>query len=386
MPCLGLNVSFFASFYVKQLNINLMKNNRGRLAERPREIPAAGWKDVFSRVKEQISTDNIDIVAAGVAFYFFLAMFPLLTLIISIYGLVASPADVEQHMAQVTTMLPQDTHDMLSERLHSITQKSSGALGLGLIMGILLSLWSANAGTKSLFEGINIAYDEENKRGFIKNTGTTILFTLGGILIGIICALLVIGFPAFVEHLGLPDTIEQVIAWGRWPLLFIIVMLALSVIYKVAPYRTNPKFRWVSWGSAIATTLWIAGSLLFSWYVNNFGEYGETYGSVAAVIILMLWFQLTSFIILLGAEINSELEHQTAKDTTIGKEKPLGQRNAYHADHVAGEEEESKEAGTDKQQNITDSNGKKEYSQLSQQFRDRRASYENRKRKNFNNR
>lgn len=165
------------------------------------------------------------------------------------------------------------------------------------------------------------------------------LFTLGGIIIGGLCFALVIGFPALVGNLGLPGVVQTVVQWGRWLLLAAIIMFALALIYKVAPYRDNPKFKWVSWGSGIATALWLIGSLLFSWYVNNFGNYNETYGSVAAVIILMLWFNLTTFIILLGAEINSELEHQTAKDTTIGEEHPLGQRNAYHADHVAGEED-----------------------------------------------
>jgi membrane protein len=319
-----------------------MKDNRGRQAESPREIPKGGWKDVLLRVKDQLTTDHIDIVAAGVAFYFFLALFPALAAIVSIYGLVTEPAQVEQHMAQLTSLLPQETHQMISERLHSIAQQSGEALGWGVLFSILISLWSANSGTKSLFEGINIAYDEESERGFFKENGLTLLFTIGAMIIGIISAGLVVGFPAIIGKLGMPETIQTIISWGRWPLLGVIVMFALSLIYKIAPYRNNPKFRWVNWGSAISTILWLVGSWLFSLYVTNFGNYNETYGSVAAVIILMLWFNLTSFIVLLGAEINSELEHQTAKDTTIGKEKPMGERQAYHADHVAGEDNDKK--------------------------------------------
>jgi len=289
------------------------------------------------RVKEQVSTDNIGIVAAGVAFYFFLALIPTLATIISFYGLVTEPAEVERQMAELTAVLPRDTHEMLTERLHSMAQKSSTTLGWGVLLSILLSLWSANSGTKSLFEGINIAYDEKNKRNIFKLNGITLLFTLGAILIGTLSLALVVAFPAVIDRLGLPESIKTVLQLGRWLLLAVIVMASLAVIYKIAPDRNNPKLKWVSWGSGVATVLWLLGSLLFSWYVNNFSSYNETYGPVAAVVILMLWFNLTSFIILLGAEINSELEHQTAKDTTIGEPKPLGERAAYHADHVAGE-------------------------------------------------
>ncbi len=289
------------------------------------------------RVKGQLGADNIHIVAAGVAFYFFLALFPLLTAIISIYGLVTEPAVVEQHIEQLATYLPQEAHDLLAERLRSMAKDASGsALGWGVALSILLSLWSANSGTKSLFEGINIAYDEEEGRGFLKLNGITMLFTVGGIVLGSLGFALVVAFPALVGNLGLPGTLETVLQWGRWVLLAAVLMFGLAVLYKVAPYRDNPKFRWVSWGSGVATVLWLIGSLLFSWYVKNFGSYSETYGPVAAVIILMLWFNLTSFVILLGAEINSELEHQTAKDTTTGREEPMGQRGAFHADRVAG--------------------------------------------------
>lgn len=316
-----------------------MKDTRGRKADKPREIPGKGWKQVMLRVKEQLSTDNMHIVAAGVAFYFFLALFPTLAAIISIYGLVTEPAAVEQHMEQLTNVLPQETHEMLNERLRSIAQGSSSTLGWGVALSILLSLWSANAGTKSLFEGINIAYDEEEDRSFLKLNGITMLFTLGGIIVGTLGIGLVIAFPALVEHLGLPSVLQTVLSWGRWLLLAVIIMFGLALIYRIGPNRDKPKFRWVSWGAGIATALWLIGSLLFSWYVTNFGNYNETYGSVAAVIILMLWFNLTSYIILLGAEINSELEHQTEKDTTVGENQPMGARGAYHADHVAGEPE-----------------------------------------------
>lgn len=316
-----------------------MADNKGRNANKPSEISGSGWKEVMLRVKDQLTKDNLNIVAAGVAFYFFLAIFPLMAAIISIYGLVMDPVEVEQQMEQLSTALPESAHEMLSERLHNIAQSSSSTLGWGVALSILLSLWSANKGTKSMFQGINIAYDEEEERGFIKLNAITLLFTLGGIILGIICLAVVVAFPALVDSLGLPSGIETAIQWGRWLVLAIFVVFGLALLYKIAPNRDNPQFKWVSWGSGIATVLWLIGSLLFSWYVNNFGNFNEMYGSVAAVIILMLWLNLTSFVILLGAEINSEMEHQTAQDTTVGEEEPMGERGAYHADRVAGQDD-----------------------------------------------
>lgn len=321
-----------------------MKTNRGQQADKPREIPTSGWKDVFKRVKDQLTQDHISIVAAGIAFYFFLAIFPALVAIISIYGLVNEPAQVEQQLAAITDILPQQAHQMLEERLKSIAGQSGGTLGWGVAISILVSLWSANKGTKSLFEGVNIAYNEKDERGFLKQTGLTLLFTLGGMIVGILSLALVAAFPALVGNLGLPETVQNIISWARWLLLALIVVFSVSLVYKYAPHRSKPQFKWVSWGAMVATVLWVAGSLLFSWYVNNFGNYQEIYGSVAAVIILMLWFNLTSFVILLGAEINSELEHQTARDSTVGEPQPMGERNAYFADHVAGQQGRDRES------------------------------------------
>jgi membrane protein len=225
---------------------------------------------------------------------------------------------------------------MLSGILEKTAAKSGQTLGWSLVLSILLSLWSANKGTSALFEGLNIAYNEYDERNFLKKNAVTLLFTIGGIVLGFICMALVVGFPAMVGSLGLPDFARTLIGWLRWPLLMLIIVFALGAMYKIAPDRDNPEFRWVSWGAIIATLLWIGGSLLFSLYVSNFGSYDKTYGSFAAVIILMMWFFLTAFFILLGAEINSEMEHQTRYDTTVGPNEPMGQRGGYHADHVAG--------------------------------------------------
>jgi membrane protein len=309
----------------------------GTAADKPRQIPPSGWKDVLMRVKDNFSNDYLDVVSAGVGFYFFLALFPLIAAVIAIYGLMFDIDQVQQHIDQLAAVLPQDAHSLIGDGMQNIAQRSEQGLGWALIISIAVSLWSANQGTKALFDGVNIAYTERIERGFIKNNIISLLMTLGGIIVGLIAALLVVAFPALVGTFGLPDVLTDTISWLRWPLLFFMVMFALGVVYKFAPDRDNPQFKWVSWGAAFATVLWISGSLLFSLYVENFGDFDATYGSVAAVIILMLWFQLTSLCVLLGAEINAELEHQTKKDTTVGEPEPMGKRNAFHADHVVGD-------------------------------------------------
>ncbi|MFA0964845.1 YihY/virulence factor BrkB family protein [Roseivirga sp. BDSF3-8] len=321
-------------------NINV-ETARGHDASKPRHLPGKGWKDIGKRVLDQLKKDHVQITAAGVAFYFFLAIFPTIAAAVSIYGLVMEPAEVEQQISQATAALPPQASDMLSGILEKTASKPGSTLGWSLVLSILLSLWSANKGTSALFEGVNIAYDELDERNFLKKYGITLLFTLGGILIGFICLSLVAGFPALVDSINLPVVAENLINWLRWPLLLVILIFSLSLLYKIAPDRDNAELRWVSWGAVLAAFLWIGASLLFSLYVSNFGSYDQTYGSFAAVIILMMWFFITAFVILLGAEVNSEMEHQTRYDTTVGMDEPMGARGAYHADHVAGKDIES---------------------------------------------
>ncbi|WP_300437761.1 YihY/virulence factor BrkB family protein [Christiangramia sp.] len=315
---------------------------RGQDAQWPHQIPFKGWIDIGKRVFKEMQADHVQIVSAGVAFYFFLSIFPTIVVAISIYSLVLEPAQIQEQLSRLTLILPQQAYGMITDILNPVINQDREEIGWGLAISILVSIWSANKGTSALFQGINIAYDEIDTRGLIKKNLITLLFTLAGVVIGLISLLIVIFFPLLVKNIGLNSGLENILTWLRWVILGIILILTLSMVYKIAPNRTNPKFRWVSWGAILGTIFWLAGSMAFSWYVSNFGSYDDLYGSFAAVAILMLWLFLTAFIVLIGAEINSEMEHQTAFDTTIGAEKPLGERNAWHADHCASMKEEEK--------------------------------------------
>ncbi len=309
----------------------------GHRAEKPSDIPARGWKQVLLRVKDQVQRDHIKVASAGVAFYFFLALFPALAATVSIYGLAFDPQGVERQVAVLAAALPEQARNVIGGILRGIVEKPSENLGWSMLLGLTITLYSAKQGIAALFEGVNMAYDEVDERGFLKKNGLEFLFTLGAILFGLLLLALVVGFPAVIDSLNLPAVVDTGLRLVRWALLAVLLSAALAMIYKVAPHRSNPEFKWVTWGAAVATILWLIGSAAFSVYVENFGSYDKTYGSFAAVIILMLWFFLTAFTILLGAEINAELEHQTSTDTTTGEDEPIGQRGAFHADHVAGD-------------------------------------------------
>ena len=310
------------------------ENGRGRGAVAPSEIPRSGWRDIALRVKNEISKDNIDMVAAGVALYALMAIFPALIALISLYGWFADPMQVEQHLSTFTSVMPQNVQSLLATQMENIASGAESSLGIGAIAGFLFTLWSASKGMKALFAAMNIAYDEREKRGFITLNALALLFTLGALIFGIVALLLIAILPALLGHLGLESIARVAVSLLRWPLLAVAVIVALGVLYRYGPSRSNPQWTWVSWGAVIATVLWLMTSILFSVYVANFGSYNETYGSLGAVVVFLMWLYLSAYIVLIGAELNSEMEHQTLKDTTSGEEQPMGQRGAQKADTI----------------------------------------------------
>lgn len=308
-------------------------DGRGRAAEKPYQIPARGWRDIVLRLKNELAKDNISIVSAGIAFYAMLSMFPALGAAVSLYGLVADPVEVERQLAELAGILPEGARTLITDQLASIASQPRGKLSLGVLFGIVLALWSASAAIRTLMDGLNVVYDEKEKRGFVPYYATALALTFGGIVAGVLALSLVAALPAIIKWTGLPS-IQTAIALLRWPLLAVATMFGLAVLYRYGPSRKAAQWQWVSWGAVVATLLWIVVSAGFSSYVSNFGNYNETYGALGAVIILLMWFYLSAYVILLGGELNAEMEHQTAHDTTKHRGAPLGQRGAYVADTV----------------------------------------------------
>jgi len=314
----------------------------GEQAALPTQIPARGWVQVTKRAFKESSVDNVGIMAGGISYAAFLAIFPALIAGISLFGLVADPATIAQQAEGVLAALPQEAQPLIRDQITSLTQTSSSALSISLVVSILLALWTASGGTSSLMTGINVAYDETESRNFLKLRGTALLLTLGAIIFVLLTLALVAVVPAVLNALNLGTFINIIVQVIRWVLLVALIVVALAVVYRVAPDRDSPQFKWTSVGALVAAALWVLGSLAFSLYVNNFGSYNKTYGTLAGVVILLLWLYLTSYIVLLGAEINAESEKQTKQDTTKGPAAPMGERGAEAADTLADPPEPAK--------------------------------------------
>ena len=292
-----------------------VENNRGREAETPTEIPARGWRDIFLRVKDKVAADNLSIIAAGVAFYGFLAIFPAIAALVSFFGLITSPAELQTYLHIIERYLPSEAAKLMNNELQRIIQAQGSRLGWGALGGTLLALWSAAKAMSAMFAAMNVTYDEEEKRDFIRLSATALLMTLGAILFVIISIGLLVGVPLMLRSIGIGEIAAALINYSRWPLLAGCCILFLAVLYRYGPSRRQPQWRWVTPGAVVATLFWLLGSGLFSFYVTHFVGYNVTYGSLGVMVILMLWFFLSVYSILLGAEINAAMERQTMKDT-----------------------------------------------------------------------
>lgn len=302
---------------------------RGRGAEAPAQIPAAGWKDIAWRTVKEIGADDVLMVARSIAFSGMLALFPALGAFVSIYGLFADVGSARDHLAALSGVVPAEAMTLIGEQIVRIAAQESATLSFTFAAGLALSLWSANAGMKALFKGLNIAYEEEETRSFLRLNLVTLAFTLGAIVFLTLAIGGVVVAPVLLNILGLDG---GGLALLRWPLLLGVVAVGLALLYRYGPSRDPAKWRWVSWGGAAAAVLWLGASALFSWYLSSFGNYNETYGSLGAVFGFMMWMWLSAVIILAGGELNAEMEHQTAVDTTRGAPQPMGARGAEMAD------------------------------------------------------
>jgi membrane protein len=305
---------------------------RGREAGRPTEIPAVGWKDILLRSWGEVSQANLFLVAGGVTYAVLLALFPGLAALVSIYGLLMDPSQIEKQVSSLTGILPEQAQQMLSEELHTLVTSSTGALGLSAILALLIALWSASRGMSGLITALNIAYEEPEKRGFFRLNLIAVGLTIGLTIAGIIVVALVAVLPAAVQFLPLGELGKWLLLILEWPLLIGFVTVGLAVIYRYAPSRDEPQWKWVSPGAGAAVTLWIIASIGFTVYVAHFNSYSKTYGSLGGVIILLTWLYISSFVILFGAAINAQSEKQTRKDSTAGHPEAMGRRGARAAD------------------------------------------------------
>lgn len=307
---------------------------RGRLARAPWQIPLAGWKDILYRTYQQIGEDRLLATAAGVVFYGLLAIFPAITALVSSYALFADPATISDNLRSLALMLPDGSFSVVQDQVARVLEKGNVTLGWTFVIGLGMAIWSANAGMKAILDALNVVYEEDEKRSFIKLNLVSLSFTvaaLAGILIMISA---VVAVPLLLQNLGLGERAELIVSVGRWPILALLLLFALATLYRYGPSRATPRWQWLSVGAVLAVLLWLAGSSILSWYLANFEDYNATYGSLGAAIGLMIWMWMSAIIVLCGAELNSEIEHQTAIDSTEGSQKPLGTRGATMADTV----------------------------------------------------
>ena len=307
---------------------------RGREAEAPHEIPPKGLKDVLFRVAAEVMEDRVTLIAAGVTYYLLLALFPAMGALVSLYGFVADPTTIATHIGFLSQIFPRGSFDLILSQLTALTQQKPGALSLGFITGLLIAIWSANNGVKALCDAMNVAYGEEEKRGIVEFNLLSLGFTFGLLIFAVVLIFAIGVIPAILAYFWLGEWTDLLTRIGRWPIILALVMTGIVLLYHYGPSRERAKFVWLSWGAVFSTLCWLLSSFVFSYYLDNFANYNATYGTLGALIGFMVWIWISVIIIIVGAEINAELEHQTRKDSTTGPPRPMGERGAYVADTV----------------------------------------------------
>jgi membrane protein len=304
---------------------------RGREAEAPHQIPLRGWRDVLFRTFTEVNQDRLSIVAGGVTFYSLLAIFPAVGVFVSLYGLFADVSQVNAQLANLSLVIPDEALAVVGDQMTRLAGGEPATLSAAFVISLLLSVWSANAGMTALFAGLNVAYDEAERRNLLVQTALTYAFTLGLLVfLTLVSALLVVA-PLALDVFGLTSRLLLPL---RWLTLWAVAAGAFTIVYRYGPSRARARWRWVTWGAVLAATFWLVGSLAFSWYVNHMAHFDVTYGPLGAVIGFMAWIWFSVMVVLIGAELNAEIEHQTALDSTTGPPEPMGERGAAMADSV----------------------------------------------------
>jgi membrane protein len=309
-----------------------LADDRGRQAEVPEEVPVAGLRDVFWRLVGDVSQDRVTLIAAGVTFYLLLAIFPALASLVSLYGFVADPITIADHLKALSRVLPPGAFDLFADQIRVLAAKPHGTLGMTFFVGLAIALWSTHSGTLALFDAMNVAYGEMEKRGIVRLNLIALCFTLCAMLSAAAVVGLVAVTPLLLSYLWLDRYHEQVALLARWPALLLLAAAAILAIFRYGPSREPARFRWLTWGALLTLVAWLAMSFAFSFYLGHFANYNATYGTLGALIGFLIWTWLSVTILIVGAELNAELEHQTAKDSTTGVPRTMGFRGAYVAD------------------------------------------------------
>lgn len=304
------------------------------MARSPSKLSIGNLWSVLKRVFTRVSETDVSLRCAGVAFFGFLSLFPAVAVGVALYGLFADIQTLNEQMYLADQFLPSSVTELFAERLEAIITESDSTLTLGLIVSLGLALWSGSRGVNALVHALTKAYREDDDRPFLLAAAMSIGLTIAGFLVGMLVLAAVAILPVITTFLPLPIKAETTALWLRWPVVAAIVLVAIAFLYKTAPHRQDPKFRWVLPGSVIAAMLWLGGSIIFSFYIENFANYGATFGSLATAAVLMLWLYFSSMVFVAGAILNAELEFQTYPDTTKGPDAPRGERGAFVADHV----------------------------------------------------
>jgi membrane protein len=316
------------------LPVETLEQDRGRDANSPTEIPAKGLRDVFWRVVHSVMADRVTLIAAGVTYFLLLSLFPGLGALVALYGFVADPTTIMGHIGFVAGVFPPGSFDLILNQLTALTQQKTSTLGFAFVTGLVIAIWSANSGMKALFDAMNVAYQQDEKRSLVRLNLLSLAFTFGALVIAIILIAAIGILPAALAYLWLDRWQELLARFARWPFILIFVGCGNAVIYRYGPSREQAKLRWLSWGVVFSTALWLAASVMFSFYIDNFANYNATYGTLGALMGMMVWVWISVVILIVGAEINAELEHQTVRDSTTGPPKPMGERGAFVADTV----------------------------------------------------
>jgi membrane protein len=306
---------------------------RGRCAHSPLAIPLLGWKDILWRTYREMGRHRLTALSGGITFYILLATFPAIAAFVSLYGIFSDISTVERQLSHISTLLPQDVVSLITTQMLRLAAQRHTTLSAAFVLSTLLSVWSANAGMKSLFDGLNITFGETEKRDYVRRSFVTYMATLLALIFVATIAGMLIAAPVFFHGIGLH---KFGVWWApiRWLSVYLLSITAFCLLYRYGPSRRHAQWRWVVFGGVLAASVWLAVSLGFSWWVNNVAHFGVTYGSLGAMVAYMLWVWVTGMVVLTGAELNSEIEHQTAIDTTIGEAKPIGGRGAAMADSV----------------------------------------------------